>query len=36
MNWQELTIGKRIGAGFGIVLILLIKGGETIQFVCGL
>ncbi|MCG8633833.1 MAG: methyl-accepting chemotaxis protein [Desulfobacterales bacterium] len=23
MNWREMTIGKKIGAGFGIVLILL-------------
>lgn len=24
MNWQDLTIGRRIGAGFGVVIILLI------------
>ena len=27
MNWQMLTIGKRIGFGFGIVLLLLIVVG---------
>jgi methyl-accepting chemotaxis protein len=27
MNWQKLTIGKRIGFGFGIVLFLLVVMG---------
>jgi len=27
MNWQEMTIGKKIGLGFGIVLLLLIIVG---------
>jgi len=27
MNWKEMTIGKKIGAGFGIVLILLTGVG---------
>ena len=27
MNWNELTIGKRIGVGFGVVIVLLILLG---------
>ena len=27
MKWRDMTIGKRIGTGFGIVLVLLIAVG---------